>query len=166
MQLDIAAEWRVIPQYPNYEVSSIGQVRSLSRWKILRPRLRNKYWSVSIFDGRRILKKPIHRLVALAFLGSPPPGKELACHKDGNRDHNWKRNIYWGSPKDNAQDSVRHGTKARGSESSAARHDEGKVKAIRCLAILKISDCEIGRLLNMPHPTVRDIRLRRSWNHI
>ena len=34
----------------------------------------------------------------------------MACHRDGDRGNNSKKNVYWGTAKQNYDDAVRHGT--------------------------------------------------------
>jgi hypothetical protein len=51
----------------------------------------------------------VHRLMAIAFLGEPPPGCEV-CHNDGDGTNNVLSNIRWGTRSENILDSVQHGT--------------------------------------------------------
>lgn len=51
----------------------------------------------------------VHRLVAEAFHGTPPPEKPWALHRDGDPIHNTAGNLYWGDQVDNEQDKLRHG---------------------------------------------------------
>ena len=57
----------------------------------------------------------VHRLVLLAFVGEPPPGRPYACHRNDVGSDNRLENLYWGSPQQNSLDSVRNGnhTQAR-----------------------------------------------------
>lgn len=49
------------------------------------------------------------RIVLLAFAGPPPQGRPYALHRDGDPWNNDPANLYWGTPRDNNLDAVRHG---------------------------------------------------------
>lgn len=51
----------------------------------------------------------VHRAVALAFLGEPPPGQEVR-HKDGDPGNAELSNLEYGTRSENMRDAVRHGT--------------------------------------------------------
>lgn len=107
-----------------YEVSDLGRVRSLPRlvphWRGGLARRPARIMRTSIDkDGYRTvcLSRPstrqtvkVHRLVALAFLGDPPPSKPLCLHIDGDPQNNRLSNLRWGSHSENEQDKLRHGT--------------------------------------------------------
>jgi hypothetical protein len=111
-----AEEWRPIPGFPNYEVSNLGRVLSRHLWRgdrgprVLRPQLDGAgYPSFSLHgDGER-RTVAAHRLVAWTFLGSRPDGQEIR-HLDGNCLNNSLDNLAYGTPSQNKQDAVRHGT--------------------------------------------------------
>lgn len=102
-------EWRRIKGFENYEVSERGDVRHGAR--ILKQYYNKRYWhaKVSIYDRKKKqYRADVHRLVALTFIGEPPPGKPFACHKNGRAWENHKENVYWGSHADNVADMIRH----------------------------------------------------------
>ena len=108
-------EWRKIEGYPNYEVSDIGNVRSLDRevirkgnktmlkGQILKPRLRNGYPSVTLYNGNRTEHRSfsVHRLVAEAFIDNPD-GLPYINHKDEVKTNNNKDNLEWCTAKYNS----------------------------------------------------------------
>lgn len=113
-------EWRTLPGYEGiYEVSSLGNVRSLprvdKRGRRVRARLLSqwahpsghKYVKLSKDGAYRSGK--VHRLVLLAFTG-PAPDKHEALHRDGNPGNNRIDNLSWGTRSENLYDRVRHGT--------------------------------------------------------
>lgn len=90
-------EWRAVVGYEGlYEVSNLGRVRSLFRYKkILKPIMTNKgYYRVvlSVCDVRK--QYNIHRLVAMAFVPNP---NNYPCvnHKDETRTNNNANNLEW-----------------------------------------------------------------------
>ena len=96
--------WSPIEDFPNYEVSSVGNVRNIKTGNILK-QINSKcgYLYVALYNdsGRKFLR--IHRLVATAFLddtginpdGTPMVGRHVVNHKDRNRSNNNVNNLEW-----------------------------------------------------------------------
>jgi hypothetical protein len=109
-------EWRGVPGYPSYRVSSLGRVVSLRPWRGL-PVPRELaagisgpgYRMVYLTAGGRGRHLYVHQLVAAAFHGPRPEGMEVR-HLDGNRLNNAASNLSYGTTSQNAYDRVRHGT--------------------------------------------------------
>lgn len=107
-----------------YEVSDLGQVRSLDReWRqktrygsfythrkagiLLRPGAgSHKYPTVVLGRGNT---RTVHSLVAEAFIGPRPIGQEVR-HKNGNRADPRAENLCYGTRLDNINDARAHGT--------------------------------------------------------
>jgi NUMOD4 motif/HNH endonuclease len=126
-------EWRSIPGFPEYEVSNLGRVKSLSRIsrrkrngfttkeKLLKGNIqtleqrKRAYRRVRVTltdrDGKRHYEKVAH-LVLMAFVGPKPAGM-WSLHGDGNSLNNTLDNLRWGTAKENRADSVRHETATR-----------------------------------------------------
>lgn len=89
-------EWREVLDYPNYEVSNLGNVRRKKPYgyRILKPSTVNGYARINISD--RGMKKNIgvHRLVAKAFLPNPND-YPIVNHKDENQFNNCVDNLEW-----------------------------------------------------------------------
>lgn len=99
-------------------VSSLGRVKNTVSGKMLNPHRhgpkRKWYLAVDLqkigtehWKQRRKTHR-IHRLVLSAFAGKPETG-QLACHRNDCATDNRISNLYWGSRKDNASDSIRLG---------------------------------------------------------
>lgn len=121
--MSVEEQWRAIPGWEGfYEVSDLGQVRSLERrvpWRggtrIQRARMLTPYVG---FHGRRQVtlsrlghdrRYLVYRLVMLAFTGPCPPGMEV-CHYDGDRTNDAWSNLRYDTRGNNHRDKVRHGT--------------------------------------------------------
>ena len=67
--------WKDIPNYEGmYQVSNLGRIRSFKRGKerVLKPGLNSHgYYQVELWKGGEGKTNKIHRLVMLAFVGSP-----------------------------------------------------------------------------------------------
>ena len=111
--------WLPIPGYEGfYEASDLGRIRTLPRSfrksavRVLKPAVMPAgHLQVALSVNGQQKSFCVHRLVAITFLGAPPPGHEV-CHDDGNPANNVLSNLRWGTRGDNIRDSVRHGTNA------------------------------------------------------
>ena len=111
-------EWRPILGAESYLVSSLGRVWSLprkGRTGLLRALTVNRhgYYVVSISQGFRHTSHTakVHVLVATAFLGPRPEGAHIR-HLNGARIDNRIINLEYGTPSENAGDTLRHGRHA------------------------------------------------------
>lgn len=115
--------WKPIIGHNGYEVSDLGEVRSLDRTitkrrygkvipvarkgSILSQGTNGKgYKSITMGRGNQAL---VHRLVLEAFI-SPPPYAGAECrHKNNDKADNRAENLEWGTSRDNKMDNVRDG---------------------------------------------------------
>lgn len=92
--------WKAIEGYEDYEISSLGRVKSLAndksrKEKILKPmKHRDGYLFVHLYRDRKYKRFYVHRLVATAFIPNPE-GFEQINHKDENKINNVVDNIEW-----------------------------------------------------------------------
>ena len=102
-------EWRVLPGYDDrYSVSSLGRIRRdrPAPSKLLKPRWNavRRYAALHMPGGDRYL----HVLVAEAFLGPCPKGREVN-HRDGNRLNNAVTNLEYITRRQNVRHALRIG---------------------------------------------------------
>ena len=81
-----------------YEVSNLGNVKSLTRNKLLKPRSNQKYLFVAL--GKSHKPKYIHRAVWEAFNGPIPEGLQIN-HNDENKLNNSLSNLSLVTPREN-----------------------------------------------------------------
>ena len=134
--IDLEREsWRPVEGCSSYEVSDLGNVRSLDRLKVKRDGTR-QFWpgkrltpvpdssghlNVTITkDDSARLRRGVHRLVIEAFIGPCPDGMEC-CHNNGDPADNRLLNLRWGTRSDNNLDRVRHGTHHESSKTHCVR---------------------------------------------
>ncbi len=116
--------WKPIADFPGYEVSDQGQVRSFYRriggatgWdiandpqRILKGAIKkNGYHFVLLHRNGVSSNCMVHRLVAHAFLGECPEGMEV-CHNDSDSQNNSPENLRYDTHYANMQDAVDQGT--------------------------------------------------------
>ena len=107
-------DWKKIPGYSNYEVSELGEIRSVSREKKfkngrvvhfeskvkkLRKHPKNGFLMTDLIvdKGKRKTIYP-HKIVAQAFIVNEDPKiKKVVIHQDGKVDNNNVSNLYWAS---------------------------------------------------------------------
>lgn len=146
-------EWRVIDEFPNYEINTCGVVRrrvadSNGRFKdhILVARKRGPYQYLSIglrdADGKRFYRI-ISNLVCRAFHGDPPSPIHQAAHIDGQKYNNHKDNLAWKTPTENMADQLLHGTRIHGELHYASKLSDEQVLTIKHLLSI---DTKRGRL--------------------
>lgn len=96
--------WKpIISTKGSYEVSNMGKIRCIATKQIAN--------TIEIFNlGKKGTPgmAAVHRIVLEAFVG-PRPKKMVCRHLDGNSLNNNLSNLKWGTPKENAQDMVKHG---------------------------------------------------------
>lgn len=129
MSCSATEEWREIPGWSGYEVSSLGRVRSKSgiksTFKDYKGYLRVKLWGHSRAKNLRV-----SGLVALAFHG-PVSAGHVVRHRNGVNDDNRADNLLYGTRSENEQDKVLHGTALLGERHHQAKLTEADVLAIR-----------------------------------
>lgn len=93
-------EWRLNPNHPAYEISSLGRVRRASTHVIRKLTLSvSGYMTVSLSKEL----KQVHRLVGETFLTKPDPTADVIDHRNRNRCDNRVENLEWVSTKQNSE---------------------------------------------------------------
>lgn len=82
----------------NYSINENGEVRNDVTGKIKTSYInkKNGYRYVDLWQNNKSIKRPIHRLLAEAFIDNPE-NKPTVDHKDGNRENNSLDNLRWAS---------------------------------------------------------------------
>jgi len=101
-------EYRDVEGFPNYEVSNLGNVRNKKRGNILQPcsKIKNKQTGygclevkITNIEGKQ-QNRPIHRLVALAFLPNTENKSDID-HIDRDSTNNNLSNLRWATRTEN-----------------------------------------------------------------
>lgn len=153
-----------------YEVSDEGRVKRVKASPRTRPGFILKpcptpgkaYLRVCLRRDNENHHRPVHQLVAEAFHG-PRGASQVVRHLDGNSVNNQANNLCWGTPKENEQDKVAHGTAPMGTKQPGALLDEERVRLIRSSPL---SLNALAAQLGVSRYTVRDVRKRWSWKHV
>lgn len=104
-------EWKDIKGYEGlYQVSNMGRIKSLKNNKetILKPyRVSTGYYKIDLRKKGVRKIKPIHRLIADAFIDNPDSLTDVN-HIDGNKANNTILNLEWTTRADNIKHSYKH----------------------------------------------------------
>lgn len=89
--------WKIIKEFPNYQVSNYGNVKNRVTGKILKPLNSTNYYRVCLYDQQGLHKYvSIHRLVISYFVDNPYPNTlEYVNHIDENKHNNRADNLEW-----------------------------------------------------------------------
>lgn len=103
-------ETKDIPGFPGYQATTSGDVISLKGRtpRVLRPYPTN-YLRVSLRRDGKTIVKTVHSLIALTFIGEPPPGEEVR-HANGKAYDNRLENLSYAPHWVNQRDQLIHGT--------------------------------------------------------
>lgn len=93
-------EWKVIKDFPNYEVSNLGQVRNIKTGRTLKPYVNlgggKGYYKVRLTSAPYQTKQFfVHRLVAEAFIPKEKEEYTDVNHIDEDRLNNNVDNLQW-----------------------------------------------------------------------
>jgi hypothetical protein len=93
-------KWKVIPDFPNYYISTYGRVKNILTNKILKPILVCDYYKINLYGNYKRAQCFIHKLVAEAFIDNVH-NKTHVDHIDTNPLNNNVNNLRWCAIKEN-----------------------------------------------------------------
>lgn len=118
MKLEV---WRDVENYPNYQVSNYGNIKSKERYtkqrnginlrkeKMLKLQTDSKgYKYVRLYNSKGYKTKKVHRLVAETFIPNLE-NKSQVNHIDGNKQNNYFLNLEWCTDLENKHHAIKNG---------------------------------------------------------
>lgn len=159
-------EWRVVPQFENYEVSNMGRIRKRDTGQELVCGIgKIGYCKVTLRKGAIKKTFSVHRLVALAFI-SNPDNKPEVNHINGIKHDNCVSNLEWATPKENVRHAIDLGLiNVKGSNCPFSRLNAEQVLEIRRIG-RSMSQAKIGKLFGVHETVISRILNRKIWKHI
>jgi len=165
--------WKPIKDFPDYEVSNLGRIKSYKRvapWKdpLISDGSISKegYYRVTLFRQSKPSHFLVHRLVLETFVGPCPLGCQTN-HKNGIKIDNRLKNLEWVTFGDNIEHAYRIGLKTnRGIMNSNAKLRNEDVLEIRRLAKKGIKKTIIAEMFKISSENVYTIAYQLSWRHI
>lgn len=165
-------EWRTIPDFPSYAISSLGRVRRIVDSKTAKAKgfLKvcdaGRYSTVVLRRDGKSYTKAVHRLLALTFLGPPPSSKHEAAHVDGDSIRNHIGNISWKLPVENTADKELHGTMLRGESHPNCQLTEDQIRDIRHIHKMGLPRKDIAFIYDKHPGYISLIINRKRWKHV
>jgi len=168
-RLDAMEIWKPLSNYPGYEASNYGNVRSWifkggKRKKALNLKPINiyGYYKLSLRINGESKPKRIHRLVLEAFVGRCPEG--LQCgHNNGIRTDNRLENLRWDTPESNQADRKKHGTATVGEKHPMAKLTNIQVTEIKMRLKNKEACKSISKDFPVSPSSISNIKKGKVW---
>lgn len=171
-------EWRKIPGFNNYEVSSTGKVRSYystrpqyplmevpTELKISTHRLGYKFVKM-INNSKKRKQVFVHRAVAMAFVAGDF-SLEVA-HLDGTRNNNIPSNLAWVTHKENISHMKIHGTNKRppGEKNHQSKLKDYEVKEIKKELTRDAKHSSLAKKYGVSRAAIWSIYKGKTWTHV
>ncbi len=170
-------EWRPVSGFEGlYEVSSQGSVRRVGPDASGRRRYiglvlsggitKPGYVNYILWKNRKGTNVLGHRVVAKAFTGPCPQGKQIN-HKNRDKTDNRIENLEYVTPSDNYRHALATGHKAvHGSQHHNSKLTEQAVREIRQLFAAGQSDTGIADQFGVARTIINRIRNGHWWKHV
>ena len=159
-------KWIVIKDYPNYEVSSIGKIKSMNynKERILIPQDMNGYHRVGLSKEGVVTLFLIHRLVAINFINNPN-NYNFVNHKNGVKSDNRIDNLEWCTATENLNHALDNDLRVM---PNGEKHHKSKLTELQVLEIRNssLSQKALTMLYNVKQPLISAIINRKKWKHI
>ena len=159
--------WRQAPGYSDYDVSTLGRLRS---WKGDKCRLMKTrrgddgYIRVTLQSSKGKKKvERVHLLVARAFLG--PARGRIVLHKNGKEWIPRLDNLRYGTHLQNTDDKRKHGTDQGGERNSQSELIRKHVKQIYKLKG-KYTQRAIAEMFGVSRQAVSDVHRGITWSKV
>jgi len=168
--------WKDVVGYDGiYEVSDLGRIKSLSRYRgngnggyIMPDKIRRQsldsdgYLLVSLYIKGVSQKLKAHRITSQAFIPNPENKPEVN-HKKGIKTDNRVSELEWNTEPENKKHALETGLMAKGESHSSAKLTEKEVLEIRAS---NLSHTKLAEIYNTSRPNVTKIIRRYRWTHI
>ncbi len=150
--------WKSIPDWPEYEVSTLGRVRRDGRiLNLYAPKC--GYLKVTLCARGIRRDRQVAELVLTTFRTARPSTNYEASHENGNRIENRLSNLSWKTARRNREDKYRHGT-------SLSKLCEEQVKEIKLELAKGTSANELSRRFSIHNDTIGRISRGQSWKYV
>lgn len=165
---NLLTRWATSLKYPNYAVSSQGDVINNLTGKKLNPFTRNSlgYKAVNIKEkGSKNFKfVSLHRLVLLAL--NPDEEQKVVNHIDNNPSNNYFSNLEWCTQSHNRKHSFLHGKSSYvGAKNNMSKLTEHEVLIIKNM-LGKTTIEQIAEKFNVTISCIHSIKYGYTWKHL
>lgn len=158
--------WKEIPEYPNYEISNTGKVKSINynKERILKLQNMNGYSRVGLSINGTVTLFLVHRLVALAFVENSN-NYSFINHINGVKNDNRAENLEWCTSAENLNHALDNSLRIM---PKGENHHKSKLTEAQVLEIRKscLPQKELAKLYNVKQPLISAIVNKKKWKHI
>ena len=161
-------QWMSAIGFPEYEVSSLGNVRRIKKSCVSTPlkqikpwRMKNGYMLVALSSMGKKKYFLVHRLVFQSFNGSCD-GFDV-CHNNGIRSDNRLENLRSDTRKGNMSDIYKHDTHIRGERCGTNKYKTEQIVAFKQDVKNGMSVASAARKNQINRMTAYNINDKRSW---
>ena len=160
--------WNSIKYYPQYEVSNLGNVKSLGneftrKERVLKKGItKNGYEVVVLIKDKKQKTTYVHRIVADSFLKNTDNKREVN-HINGIKTDNKVSNLEWATTSENSLHAFKNNLKAKGQNRTQSKLTNKEVLEIRHSNLRNI---ELSRLYNISKSIISGIQKGRLWKHV
>lgn len=168
--------WKQIKDYPDYEVSNLGRVKSIDRFitdtigrkryyqsKILSPIIRKGYYHVNLYNNKGIKIYRVNRIVAFVFIENIN-NKPFVNHIDGIKSNNRVENLEWCTCQENITHSIKNGLSKY---TSGEKHGRSKLKYEDIPKIKELhkiySARKISFIFNVCAQSIHNVLNNKTW---
>lgn len=166
-------QWQGIPDFPHYQVSTLGHVRSLDRTivdvngrvsrrkgRMIRPgRTLDGYQVVGLCIAGISWSRLVHELVAAVFHGERPEGHQVH-HRNLNRSDNRSDNLVYKRTSGHLAEHF------AGEANPAAKLTDERVREIKQLLDRGITQQAIAKHVGINQAVISRIKHGKAWSHV
>lgn len=161
--------WKNNPEYPNYLISSFGNILSKNTNKLVGVKVLDGYVKARLFTSPYVRKERfLHRIVAKTFIYFEGCDNFEINHIDGNKLNNKLDNLEWATRQQNQTHAWDMGLCGNyGEDCFKAKLTELQTIEIITKALVgKISYVNLAKEYNVDPTNISWIMRRKSWNHL
>lgn len=178
-------EWKTINDYPYYQVSTLGEIKRLSRYNIKGHFLKEKIMKTKIDkqgyeviglvnkEGQQKVVK-VHRMVALTFIPNPDCKPDVnhkwvdkALSAEENKRDNRIENLEWVTKEENMGHAHRENLVSyKGVKNSQSKLNEQEIIEIRDKYSNGLSLKEIADQYGVTNSNIGCIVKNKTWKHV
>lgn len=158
--------------YLPFRVGKDGTIwkRQWHGWEQVYGNLHEGYLTLSMIIDGKLKRLFFHHLVLETYKGLKPPGMQARHFPDRTKTNNHVDNLHWGTPKQNMEDKIIHGTNLRPDLQGEKHHwstlTAKKVRKIRRLHRKGFKPKELAIRFNKSIRTIYSIVNYQTWKYV
>lgn len=131
-------QWKDIENYPNYQVSNLGNIRNRLTGKFKKPSMsKDGYLVVHLWKKDKMKTFKIHRLVATTFIPNSE-NKRTVNHINGCKTDNYVSNLEWNTDSENVKHAFQTGLNFHSDKSGNLK------QKVRCIETGQVFESQLS----------------------